>query len=715
MYKFNKASLLAVAAGAVLLSSCSKETDFYDPDYASKQYAKSWESAFGSISAEQDWNMAVRTSLNINLPYLKGESEVKVFTVNPLEKGCYLMAETKLNNGTGSIVFDALKSMDQVFVAVENDGMKRVYGYYGIENGSVNIGANTTSMAKNAPKTRAGECNVTKGERALVITGAESLSGDVKYSYSGNLYTYEELVELVKARGDYYWTDPFIRETCVTFDEWGKPTGWDFSNAKLNDYAVPTTEPLDIYITYLNGVEKAAANPYKISWGYENFGPGSFFEEKLKYYLAPKYGTFYSTPEELAVVEQGFSITTEGGEIELPFIYGATQKSNMLGYVYYKDGQDPLAQPHYVLMNDGRPNENIYFEQWKGTPAGGGDGMGLSNWNVAYPELKTIYGHTGDDLVYGTSYKLTFFGENHDMTTGTYEFPAGYHIAFFICPQNYSSKEELNNYNYSLPELNRRIKHYYSIVPGQDTWQEDKTRGCVKAVSWTYNGRRFLGFEDGGSDEDLNDIVFWVEGAYSSDNEEEIKVPSTDPEPEPEAQTWILACEDLGSVGDFDFNDVVFSVSYVAGQDYATVTPLAAGGNLPAIIKYNGTPIAENAEIHHLLNPSIVAGDDGKYPFINTRGSKGVAGTPVRVAVPTDFTMENHGFTITVEGNGDSKTITMGTETGKAPMMLCLPGDWIWPTEWTRIDAAYPSFVDWVKDTNENEWYKSPVSDKIVQ
>lgn len=65
---FNKASLLAVVAGAVLLSSCSKETDFFDPNYASKQYAQSWENAFGSVAAEQDWNMAVRTTLNINLP-----------------------------------------------------------------------------------------------------------------------------------------------------------------------------------------------------------------------------------------------------------------------------------------------------------------------------------------------------------------------------------------------------------------------------------------------------------------------------------------------------------------------------------------------------------------------------------------------------------------------------------------------------------------------
>lgn len=709
MYKFNKASLLAVAAGAVLLSSCSKETDFYDPDYASKQYAKSWESAFGSISAEQDWNMAVRTSLNINLPYLKGESEVKVFTVNPLEKGCYLMAESKLNNGTGSIVFDALKSMDQVFVAVENDGMKRVYGYYGIENGSVNIGANTTSMAKNAPKTRAGECPVTKGTPKVAFENIEGTPGGVLYTYEGQTKTWDEWIEYVKANGNENNYMPFKWGTVgVTKNDDGSLT-WDFSNAQMESWVGKKCG--NLMVTPLENVERAAANPWKLGWGFDNFGPGSFFEETKQYYLSPKYGNFYSTPEEMAIVEQGFSITTEGGEIELPFIFGATQNHNLLGYVYYKDGQDPFSQPHYSLINNAYPPNNIYFDSWSSIGTGVGD-MELSKWNPDASQ-RTLFGtHTSEDLVYGTKYKLAFFGENHDQPA-TYNFPAGYHVVFFIADMNLD-KNNSGRFNYSLPELNKRLGHTYTVIPGQGSWGYDSTRGTVKATSWIYNGHRFLGFEDG-YDDDLNDIVFWVEGSYTPDQDEDIVIPSPDPEPEPEAQTWILACEDLGSVGDFDFNDVVFSVSYVAGQDYATVTPLAAGGNLPAIIKYNGTPIAENAEIHHLLNPSIVAGDDGKYPFINTRGSKGVAGTPVRVAVPTDFTMENHGFTITVEGNGDSKTITMGTETGKAPMMLCLPGDWIWPTEWTRIDAAYPSFVDWVKDTNENEWYKSPVSDKIVQ
>ncbi len=681
MIMFNKASLLAVVAGAVLLSSCSKETDFFDPNYASKQYAQSWENAFGSVAAEQDWNMAVRTTLNINLPYIKGESAVRVFTTNPLEKGCYLMAETKLDNGTGSIVFDALKSMSQVFVAVNNNGEYRVYGYYGIENGFVNIGTNTASMAKNAPATRAaGECNVTKGEKDTVM---QYFTG--YYNINGEKLTEEQ------AREKAPWG--FADNGTGAVADW-------FINQNGEKAGIPNI--------YLDGVEKTAANPYKLSWGYENFGSGSFFEEFLHYNLAPKYGTFYNSAEEMAKVEQGFSITTEGGEIELPYIYGATINTNMLGYVYYKDGQDPLTQPHYILMRDGRPKENIYWDSWQGTKLH--ENMQLSVWG----DKDSIAGHGPSSLLYGTNYKLAFFGENHELEIGTYDFPAGYHVVFFIRPMDCGSFESKGKYNYSLPELNRRIGHYYMKGPGYDLSQADMTRGSVKAVSWTYKGHRFLGFEDG-ADEDLNDIVFWVDGAYTPDQDDEIEVPSKDPDPEPEAQSWILACEDLGAIGDFDFNDVVFGISYVAGRDFVTVTPLAAGGNLPSVIKYNGMPIADNAEIHHLISPGVTPGDDGKYPFLNTRGSKGVAGDPIKVKVGSDFSMEKHGFTITVESNGDSRTITMGTETGKAPMMLCLPGDWIWPTEWTRIDAAYPAFKDWVKDVNENEWYKSPVEDKIVQ
>ncbi len=687
MISFNKSSLFAIAAGVALLSSCSKETDFSDPNANAKAYAENWGKAFGDIDPNQDWNMAARTILNINLPYIKGEGVMRVFTSNPLEKGCCLMAETKINNGAGSIVFDAMKSMQQVFVSVEAEGVYRVYGYYAIENGAVNIGTNSASMAKNAIGTRAGECNVTKGE-------VEDMNIEVTLD---GYYNYKDQI-MPKEEFDAAW---------LKDNSWASEVpGWAYSN-----FAAKTS----IHGTHMNGVEREAANPAKVGWLAENFGPGTFFQEQGKYYLAPKYGTFYSTPEELAVVEQGFSITSEGGVIELPFIYGATQNINQFGYVYYKDGQDPLAQPHYILMDDAKPASNIYFNEWTGVADGGVGSMELANWQKnewAEEEAEKIYipGHTSKDLVYGTKYKLTFFGENHDMEVGTYNFPAGYHIVFFIRPVT-GGKTVWANYNYSLPELNKRIRHYYSIVPGQDTWQEDQTRGAVKAVSWLYKGQRFLGFEDGGADEDLNDIVFWVDGAYTPDQDEDIEVPSTDPDPEPEAQSWVIACEDLGSTDDFDFNDVVFSVSHVSGTNTATVTPLAAGGTLASTLKYNGQPIAANAEIHNLLQPNVSAGDDGLYPMLTNVP----AGDPLTIAVDENFSMTDHKFSITVEGNGDSRSITMGNETGKAPMMLCLPGTWAWPKERHHIYVAYPLFKSWIQNSNENEWWKTVVDAEVVK
>ena len=60
--------------------------------------------------------------------------------------------------------------------------------------------------------------------------------------------------------------------------------------------------------------------------------------------------------------------------------------------------------------------------------------------------------------------------QNHDQEA-TYNFPAGYHIVFFIAPyqpynpndySNHNGEYNVGEYNYSLPELNKRIYAYYA-------------------------------------------------------------------------------------------------------------------------------------------------------------------------------------------------------------------------------------------------------------
>ncbi len=395
-------------------------------------------------------------------------------------------------------------------------------------------------------------------------------------------------------------------------------SGLDFSSAAIDEAKAPLTPvTFDIDLTYLSNVETEAATPWTRGWGYSLYGPQGFFMEQCNYYGASDVGNMASTfnkyeslygsndaerRELLDKIEAGFKIKSKGGVIELPFVYGATSIVDQFGYVFYKDGEDPLQQPHYILMEDGRPDVNLYLNSWQNGAATGWSGTSMSTWITQLGvknspmDLKdnpiTCYCHNpgsgkwsvayglGDDShdeqcpkhndptaecehrnfcnpvgtgvyspscqhlstcndpmknyldaynekCYGTKYRLVYFDEHGNST---YDIPAGLNIAFFICPVSsvagLTSRTGYNvgDFHYSLPELNKRIKHYYyntgspSYVDGNSTEGSPNLRGAVKACAWKQDGMTFLGFEDGGRDEDLNDIVFWVEGEFETQN-----------------------------------------------------------------------------------------------------------------------------------------------------------------------------------------------------
>lgn len=712
MRKLLLSCALITASGTFFLSSCSKDSNLYDPNQKVNEYNNSWNQQFGAIDPTQDWNVATTVSATAACPTIAGESEMRIYSDAPLEDESNLMAVTKLTNGAGSISFDAKKAANHVFVSIKNsEGLFKIYNYYAIVNGTVNITPSDYITPTRSGFTRAANCPVTKGEtKVLPNIKYKFDTGVIKYKggWGNNILSVEEWKEFVKTleKGGEYYDVPFekIYDNYIFkgFD-WSKP---------IAGSAVSVIEDRNVGITLLNGVAQEEAVPcWTLGQGYKLFGPGSFFMESQKYYSSEKRKLYTNGDEDLKKVEKGFSIVTEGGEINMPVVYGATDISDRLGYVYYKDGQDPLTQPHYILINDARPQSNIYFNSWKGEAVGN---MALANWSQAQESLWNI---PKDTKIYGTSYKLAFFGENHDQEA-TYDFPAGYHIVFFIAPyspynpndySNHSGSYTEGNYNYSLPELNKRINHL-----DQKDWNipqptYDPTRGAIKAAAWTFNGQTFLGFEDGGGDEDLNDIVFWVQGQYKTP-EPPITVPDPDPLPEPQSESWIIACEDLGNTDDIDFNDVVFSVSHTAGETTAKVTPLAAGGVLPSNIYYGGSNLGE---IHNLIN-GAQPNANGQYPMLNT-SSKGTPGSAITITVPADYSVTNHGFTVKVKDQNES-IVLESAEVGTAPQMLVLPGEWAWPTERTPIGTAFPMFVNWSKAANTAiDWYKSPAEGKVVK
>lgn len=716
MRKLLLSCALITASGTFFLSSCSKDSNLYDPNQKVNEYNNSWNQQFGAIDPTQNWNVATTVSATAACPTIAGESEMRIYSDAPLEDESNLMAVTKLTNGAGSISFDAKKAANHVFVSIKNsEGLFKIYNYYAIVNGTVNITPSDYITPTRSGFTRAANCPVTKGEKKMLTsTRYESLVKDVIW-WNWKTKNVEEWKQVYQGQNiQYYNPGPFTTESIVTKNADGSTnyTVFDFSDAKLKPEAKWVGATKNIEVTLLNGVAQEEAVPcWTLGQGYKLFGPGTFFKEYIRYYYNEKMSLYPNGIKDLEKVEKGFSIVTEGGEIKLPMVYGATNNINRLGYVYYKDGQDPLAQPHYIVINDAQPLNNIYFNSWKGQKLE--NNMQLANWNQAD---ESLFGISKDTKMYGTSYKLAFFGENHDQEA-TYNFPAGYHIVFFIAPyQPHNGTYTESNYNYSLPELNKRINHLDdnkdcpTYITEKDQWgNQVSARGAIKAASWTFNGQTFLGFEDGGNDEDLNDIVFWVQGQYKAP-EPPITVPDPDPLPEPQSESWIIACEDLGNTDDIDFNDVVFSVSHTAGETTAKVTPLAAGGVLPSNIYYGGSNLGE---IHNLIN-GAQPNANGQYSMLNT-SSKGTPGSAITINVPADYSVTNHGFTVKVKDQNES-IVLESAQIGTAPQMLVLPGEWAWPTERTPIGTAFPMFVDWSKAANTAiDWYKSPVEGKVVK
>lgn len=172
----------------------------------------------------------------------------------------------------------------------------------------------------------------------------------------------------------------------------------------------------------------------------------------------------------------------------------------------------------------------------------------------------------------------------------------------------------------------------------------------------------------------------------------------------------------MGNKDDFDFNDVVFSVSHVSGQPHANVKPLAAGGTLPAYICFDRKSYGE---VHAMFDV------DAK-EMVNTASGTTKANmkqaSPFVVQVPTDwshavtaYSTIGNGFNVKVQKGDNVTEITTPVPGNKAaPQILILDKKWLWPTERTRIDAAYKEFGKWGENYTNTTWVNTKDYSKVV-
>ena len=485
-------------------------------------------------------------------------------------------------------------------------------------------------------------------------------------------------------------------ETCpVTVGdqlEYGTYTYWDPS---VGEYGSNVSLTQELYL--LKGVEKKTTEPWQF---------GDYID------LIGKYGVFAENTNnkekyfDKLEVAGGVEYTMkEAGPVELTYIYGATAYYNSFGYFYYKDESEIPTAKRYVLLDDARPRTSITVDEsdYLYVVNNSDQDLGLSHAALVTTkydeETKTplgIYTDTSagwenrinyhlDNNMWGSTYKLTYFDENGNAS---YEFPAGMKIVFFIYEKKNVGAYLYSNIFYSRPAENARYG------------RKDQTM----AVTYKYGENLILGFEDNlYGDNDMNDILFLVNGEF----EEEKEIPQMNPNV-PAAKEWIFACEDLGGVGDFDFNDIVFKVAYASGEATATVTPLAAGGTLEANIMFGSQSLGE---IHELLGGSVGT-------MINTGlGATGEASS-VEVQVGEDYSISNNfgGFSLQIVKEDGTTTVDITAPgQGEAPQMICVDAPWAWPKETVSIVKAYPDFGEWGANYANDGWTSNKVAGNVCE
>ncbi len=518
---------LIAFSSLVALVSCQDYDGGFSNDLIKKaEYAKDFEKTFGTPDINQDWSMAAVISANVNIANAEGAT-LYILTAAPSSPDCRVLAQRVIDGS--AISFNAVKGSSSVYALLtSSDGKSLFSGDCVILDGIVNIGNNSNTRATGG----------------ITIAGTEILSfGD--YNKYGNWLASnhsnmtEEAWMAQQYEGGWLpqeYTGDAEPHTKVMIDDYNYKVCSEYNGKKYLIDAYHFNFTTKITLTYLDGKSVVDADSWIIKDNAGLFGPNMFFQEQLEYYSDTKaelYGeTLAAKLSMLNAIEKGFTVTSTGegnGEIHVPFIYGGTGNNNMLGYFYYPANQpmgDFTKYPHFILIDDANPGRNL---KWS-TGAGIG-GQELSNL-MAQTAMETLL--EDERKVVGTDHTLAFFGENYDQA-GTTKFPAGYNIVFFLAPgirnAAYNGGGQTYNFTYALPDLNAQIGKMYThsarnggnvssngCTQGYDTDVKTSNGGAVKAVAWKYNGKVYMGFEDGGQDEDLNDLMFLIEGKFCTED-----------------------------------------------------------------------------------------------------------------------------------------------------------------------------------------------------
>lgn len=693
----------------------------YDPNWVREQYQNQWEMQFGEIAPDQNWNMAKKIEANLAIQEdALSEYTFKVYTANPLyETDAKLIAKTKVTtNAEGfaqtSLAFDVLTTSKSVYVVRVDDHGRRLLKAYELKDNTLDVRFGTTALNSRAVE----EGNLPTMTCPYTVEQVNNLIADgydVKngLTYLNQYNSYSTL--------DAYNKLPLLCGGTIAVVS-------DTQNA-LNTY---------VYEYYTKGPAQQDWQPYTEVYN-PITGPGI-----VKVVVADggylKYNNQNIVGMDIIVASGGtlelnncFNmgdnarlIVMPGGTVVDKTTYGYSLQNNAASSLVYIGGT--IKNMRSFLLNVG----TTYIAE-TGVLTG-------EEINFADVAVMTNWGKIDVARVKGNGNQGTL---NNGCLLRSDEL-----VQVSILNQNANTALECNTiYANSITLRNNSIVRsknlnmngngaYIAYVGTDESSALISTQKITLASATTYKKPAHLYIEaneyadtntswgldhSGVNNAKVGESKFAIFPAYKGEELEKAdctgkgNIP-TDyvPEQKDETQTWIVACEDLGAVGDFDFNDIVFRVSHLAGNDTVHIQALAAGGTLQAVLCHEEA--GELGEIHGLFGFTDVTMMVNTGVGYNWNGRNNYNGKVIDIKVPTDFTMATNmgGFYLKIY-NGDKEVETeIGPSQGVAPQMICAPGDWKWPLEVVNIGDAYPGFGEWGAGyENGGTWYEGGVTENL--
>lgn len=724
---------MALLAGVTAFTACNDKYH-YDPNYQKEVYATSWAEKFGEIDPNQDWCMAEQAKANLGIYGMDALSEytLKIYTDNPLSNPDAMLVASvpvttdETGSAEASLNVDVVKGQTVYYACYQDKDNRRNIKPVGLIDGvidatfgrmatrasensdgvvvpSVNIAEDNVdskySQAKEVNSTNAvanwsdgedfaqvlkigagntwnGPINVSASElglgRTIYVDGTWNLSGESRLGGTGLIVVHAG-GEIVIPAGSTLRTDNAGRLVVLPG---GKVTG-------------------EGLVEFANG----SGASYQYNGGTMNIGTLDINFGLFYNYGTANITTLYGPSTEGTYINQGNTVVgnapygsnTANLRIKNACQFEVTgdlccrdiemgQSSYMLvkGNLRMSGSEDGTAKSPEALMA-----KSSLFEV-KG-------GVALNNASIVGPTdgwAVCQFGKIGDPQgICATNYTTSW-------STGSERVKEGVVI---------------NNLYISIDEVEENINYYGPSPYGKFTMIMMNGKIYDAANVWTGSENITVANYRAGVQTGNGNAVLVNKGEANVTIPEGCSPGYTPIIPTPTPETpllFILACEDLGSTDDYDFNDVVFGVSHVAGEAKATVTALAAGGTLASTISYNGQNIGE---IHSLL------GSQSTTSMINTT-SITATGTPVEITVPSNWSfVESYKyFKIAVEDGENTVEVSAPTK-GSAPQMIIVPAAWEWPIERTKIEDAYPGFINWNADATVANWNATKVASKVVK